>query len=124
MSDQIEDRKAKLEKIRALGVDPYGGRFPGVTSNGELQAAAERLDIAAEQICPGPEAAFRAAGRVALYRAFGNLIFLTVRDRTGEMQFGLSKKMILQGTEGRRDEGTEGTGHEGTEGRGDEGDGG
>jgi hypothetical protein len=33
MSDQITDRKAKLDKIRALGVDPYGGRFTGVTPN-------------------------------------------------------------------------------------------
>ncbi len=97
MSDQIADRKAKLEKIRALGVDPYGGRFTGVTRNAQIRAAAEKMDIADGQVREGTEATFTAAGRVVLHRPFGNLIFLTVRDWTGEIQFGLSKKMVTEG---------------------------
>ena len=111
MSDQIADRIAKLEKIRALGFDPYGERFPALTGEeaaGQLQAptphaqiraAAEKMDIAPEQILETDQATFTAAGRVVLYRAFGNLIFLTVRDRSGELQYGLSKNRI-----GNRDE--------------------
>ena len=34
---------------------------------------------------------------MGLYRAFGNLIFLTVRDRTGELQYALSKKVVSDG---------------------------
>ena len=97
MSDQIADRKAKLEKIRDLGVDPYGGRFVGVTKNAEIRAAAERMEIAEGQVLESDEATFTAAGRIVLYRAFGNLIFITVRDWTGEIQFGLSKKMVTEG---------------------------
>ncbi len=97
MSDQISDRKAKLEKIRDLGVDPYGGRFVGVTKNAEIRAAAERMEIAEGQVLESDEATFTAAGRIVLYRAFGNLIFITVRDWTGEIQFGLSKKMVTEG---------------------------
>ncbi len=94
MSDQISDRRAKLDKIRALGFDPYGGRFPSVTPNGEIREVGERLNIEAGQICELDAARFRAAGRVVLYRDIGSLIFMTVRDRTGELQFGLSKKML------------------------------
>jgi len=94
MSDQITDRKAKLEKIKALGVDPYGGRFTDITANAAIRAAADALNIEAGQICEQPQARFRAAGRVVLFRDIGSLIFMTIRDRTGELQFGLSKKMV------------------------------
>ena len=112
MSDQIADRKIKLEKIRALGVDPYGGRFPDVTRNADIREISEKLDIDAGQILEADKASFRAAGRVVLYRDIGSLIFMTVRDWSGEIQFGLSKKMVEglaleEGTEARRHEGTE-----------------
>ena len=96
MSDQIADRKAKLEKIRALGVDPYGDRFPDTTHTADIRAAAEKLNIEAGQIMDGEQAAFRAAGRVVLHRDIGSLIFMTVRDLGGDLQFGLSKKMVAE----------------------------
>jgi lysyl-tRNA synthetase class 2 len=88
---------AKLEKIRALGVDPYGERFAGVAKNADIRAATGKMDIADGHILEGDEATFSAAGRVVLHRPFGNLVFLTVRDWTGEIQFGLSKKMVTEG---------------------------
>ncbi|MEW6249825.1 MAG: lysine--tRNA ligase [Planctomycetota bacterium] len=94
MSDQISDRRAKVNKIAALGFDPFGGRFTGVTPNNKIRATGESLNIAAGQICDEPSARFRAAGRVVLFRDIGSLLFLTVRDRTGDLQFGLSRKMI------------------------------
>ncbi len=89
MSDQITDRRTKLEKIRALGVDPYGGRFTDVAKNADIRARAEELKIAPGQILDSADAHFRAAGRVVLYRDIGSLIFMTVRDWTGNLQFGL-----------------------------------
>lgn len=108
MSDQIQDRQIKLEKARQLGVDPYGSRFTRVTSNAEIRAAGEALQIEPGQIVepmleigsaqapPTPAAphTFRAAGRVQLLRDTGKLIFLSVRDWTGELQWAISKKMI------------------------------
>jgi lysyl-tRNA synthetase class 2 len=111
MSDQITDRKAKLDKIRALGVDPYGTRFPNVTPHADIRAAAEGLSLEVGQISEEPAARYRAAGRIVLYRDIGSLIFMTVRDRSGELQFGLSRKMIGgaiksdEATEPRSDEG-------------------
>ncbi|MGE0480440.1 MAG: lysine--tRNA ligase [Phycisphaerae bacterium] len=94
MSDQIQDRLAKLEKIRALGVDPYGSRFPGVLANADLRRRGDSLVLDAGQISAAPEAGARAAGRVILLRDTGKLIFMTVRDWSGELQWGLSKKAI------------------------------
>jgi lysyl-tRNA synthetase class 2 len=97
MSDQIQDRLAKLEKLRALGVDPYGQRFTDVTPVRDVTAAAERLAIDSGQVLEGrPDATFRCAGRVVLHRDIGSLIFMTVRDRTGDLQFALSKKTVAE----------------------------
>jgi hypothetical protein len=43
MSDQITDRAAKLEKLRALGIDPYAGRFPNTTAHAEIHAGGSGL---------------------------------------------------------------------------------
>jgi len=94
MSDQIADRRAKLARLRALGIEPYGGRFVGIASNAALRARGEQLEIAAGSVCEDPAAQARAAGRVVLYRDIGSLIFMTIRDWTGDFQLGLSKKMV------------------------------
>ena len=108
MSDQISDRRAKLAKLREMGVDPFGARFDNVVSHAAIRAAAEKLDIAAGQVLELPDACFRAAGRVVLHRDIGSLIFLTVRDRTGDLQYGISKKMLAEGVERLRSQGAEG----------------
>ncbi|QOJ15433.1 MAG: lysine--tRNA ligase [Planctomycetia bacterium] len=118
MSDQqIQDRRSKLDKLRSLGVDPFGSRFTGVISNADIRAAGEALDPGAgvtldrDAKAPnGAAAACRAAGRVVLQRDIGSLIFLTIRDRSGDLQVGLSKKTFERGAEatGSADEGTRG----------------
>lgn len=94
MNEQMQDRVAKLEKIRALGVDPYGSRFAKVTQNGVIRDAGEALGIEPGQVAETPDARYRAAGRVALHRDTGKLIFITVRDWTGDLQWALSKKAV------------------------------
>ncbi|MBN1763988.1 MAG: lysine--tRNA ligase [Sedimentisphaerales bacterium] len=84
--DEYEQaRLAKLEQLRQMGVDPYGGKFSGAEA---LQAIADKYDPNHEdQIVCG-------AGRIILLRDIGKLIFITLRDRTGTLQAGLSKKML------------------------------
>ncbi len=94
MSDQISDRRAKLDKLRSIGLDPYGGRFQNVTRIAEIRAFAEAHELSPGQIAEGPAARFRSAGRVALHRDTGKLIFITVRDWSGELQWALSKKAV------------------------------
>jgi len=93
MSDQYyQDRLAKLRQIEQMGHDPYGARFDGVQAHHAIRARGEALSLAAGTSDETQTA--RAAGRLMLRRTFGKLAFLTVRDSTGDLQYGLSKSRI------------------------------
>ncbi len=93
MADQyFEDRKAKRDQLRALGVDPYGVRFPDVDPLRSVRDRIEACGVAAGEMAEGERA--RVAGRIELHRAFGNLVFLTLQDASGKLQLGLSKKAL------------------------------
>jgi len=89
-----EERLKKLAKLRELGVDPYGGRFDDVESVTGVRGRGEALDID-PGVTPDGERA-RVAGRVVLQRVMGNLVFLTIRDGTGDLQLGLSKRALKE----------------------------
>jgi lysyl-tRNA synthetase class 2 len=85
-ADRFEQqRQETLARIRALGLDPYGARYDNVEPTRSVQG---RFDDEAE----GQRAC--CAGRIVLLRDIGKLIFLTLRDRSGTIQIGLSKKML------------------------------
>jgi lysyl-tRNA synthetase, class II len=89
---QVEDRKTKLEEIRRLGVDPYGQRFEKVQPLAEVRRMGESLNIEPGQHAEG--AIVRVAGRVMLHRPAGKLIFMTIRDGSGDMQIAVSKAAV------------------------------
>ncbi len=80
---------AKLERLRAAGVEPYPVGFPRTATIGALREKYADL---------GPEAATgdRAGvtGRVILNRPTGKLVFATIRDGTGDLQVMLSLDRI------------------------------
>ncbi len=82
-----EDRIRKAEQMRALGVDPYGQRFAGTVS---LCDAREMFDESNPEAHPSA----KVAGRIIFLRDIGSLIFLRLRDSSGELQIGLSKKHL------------------------------
>jgi lysyl-tRNA synthetase class 2 len=88
-NQQYKDRLAKIEKWRALGVDPYGQRVDGIVDT----QAARALHKGAAGPAEGVDRA-RVAGRIVLLRDAGKLIFLTIQDSAGRIQAGLSKKVI------------------------------
>jgi len=85
ISEYEQARREKLGKLAALGVDPYGSRFDGVEGLGAIRG---KYDPANE------EQVVRGAGRVVLLRDIGKLIFLTLRDWTGQVQAGLTGKLL------------------------------
>lgn len=87
MSRILEDRLAKLEKIRSLGIDPYGQRYEGTVALAEARALFDKDR-------PDAYPSARVAGRIMLLRDLGSLIFLTLRDSSGDLQIGLSKREI------------------------------
>lgn len=80
-----QQRQDKLEKYRELGVDPYGGKFEGVEAAESIKG--RFVDDQEGQVAC-------AAGRIVLLRDIGKLIFITLRDSSGTIQIGLSKKML------------------------------
>lgn len=93
MTDQVsiatnkfeQQRREKLRKIKEFNVDPYGGRFEGV-------GFAE--DVKAGYVDDKEGQAACCAGRIVLLRDIGKLIFITLRDSSGTIQLGLSKKLL------------------------------
>ena len=82
-----QQRTAKLDKLRDLGVDPYGCRIDGV----ELSC-----DIRSRYIEEAEGQQAKAAGRIVLLRDIGKLIFITLRDSTGSIQIGFNKKRLIE----------------------------
>ena len=77
MSDVLEEqRREKLERLRALGVAPYGARLDGAVPLAELVGRFEALE----------GRAVLGAGRIGAMRSFGKAAFLDLRDRTGKVQ--------------------------------------
>ena len=87
-SHLITQRIKKRDALLALGIDPYGARFPDVSSIETVREAAKPLAIAEGQ---RSDLRARVAGRISLLRLMGKLAFITLRDETGTIQLGLSK---------------------------------
>jgi lysyl-tRNA synthetase class 2 len=88
--DKFEsDRREKLQRIEAIGHDPWGRRFDGNRPIAELRAQCEAAEYS------GPEGpAVRVAGRIMGSRDMGKARFLDVQDRTGRMQVFIGRKQI------------------------------
>ena len=83
-----QDRLKKLEKIRQLGLDPYGGRYD----------SAEEIAAVLARFKEGDESQRAdAAGRIVLMRSMGKLIFAHIRDQSGQMQIALRKGKGAEG---------------------------
>lgn len=82
------ERREKLQKLRELGVDPFGGRTAGLTPLAQIKA-----QYTAEMgHDTGP--VVKGAGRIMLKRDMGKLSFLTLRDESGDLQVAFDKKRL------------------------------
>jgi lysyl-tRNA synthetase class 2 len=85
MSQFERQRREKLSRIRELGIDPYGGRYEGAEPAADIKGRFRDGDESQQAKC---------AGRIVLLRDIGSLIFMTLRDWSGTIQTGLSKKLL------------------------------
>ncbi len=90
----MSQRLKKRDALIGMGVDPYGGRFADVQSTADVRRKADGLNL---QSGIRSEMPARAAGRIVLLRLMGKLAFLTIRDATGTLQFGVSQSEIGEG---------------------------
>ena len=77
----IADRRAKLERLRAEGIDPFPHEYAGVVP---IATVHERHD----GLAPGAETedSYRVAGRLTARREAGKAAFLDLVDRSGRIQ--------------------------------------
>jgi len=91
-------RRDKLRRIQELGFDPWGGRFDNYQAIGQIRAreseivAEPNADPAGTPELHGPKV--RAAGRIVLQRKTGKLVFLNIRDWTGQIQLFIGQKQV------------------------------
>jgi len=94
-ADLVAARRQKLRFLRdELGVDPYGGRVDGIATLADARAAFD--EDAHEAHDADPEGEDRrprmlVSGRVMQHRDMGKLVFMTLRDHTGDLQVSVSK---------------------------------
>jgi lysyl-tRNA synthetase class 2 len=84
-SEYEAQRRKKADALRAMGLDPFGRRFPDAISAAE---ARRRFEAAGE----GTPA--RVAGRLMGMREFGKLVFSDLVDWTGRIQVAFSRKTL------------------------------
>ncbi len=75
-------RRQKLAQLRELGVDPFGGPFPGTESTAEIRARWEE------------GRRVRLAGRMVSHRDMGKSQFLHLQDRSGRLQIYVQKPAL------------------------------
>ena len=80
-----QQRRQRLKQLQDLGIDPYGSRCDDLEPAQTVKDRFQDGDDTQRAKC---------AGRIVLLRDIGKLIFLTLRDRSGTIQIGLSKKML------------------------------
>jgi lysyl-tRNA synthetase class 2 len=85
----LDDRRAKLESLRADGIDPFPHAFPGVVPLARVKEEHEGLE-------PGEEtdARYRVAGRIAARRGHGATAFLDLVDRSGRIQLHARRDLL------------------------------
>jgi len=90
-SDQIFQRKKKLETLQTGGVDPYGGRFPGSESILDLL---EKNSSTPAEALEQSKREHTLAGRIMGLRRFGKAAFAHLQDRGGRIQVYFKKDVL------------------------------
>lgn len=82
MEDELlAQRREKLDRLRADGIDPFPHAYPGVETIASVRAAHAGLADGEET-----EISHRVAGRLAARRGQGKMAFLDLVDRSGRIQ--------------------------------------
>ncbi len=85
-NDQVEARLVKLEKFRAMGVNPYPYKFDVTHNSQELVEQKESLNDS--------ETVIRFAGRVVRYNRKGKMCFMHLKDQFGRMQAVAARNLV------------------------------
>jgi lysyl-tRNA synthetase, class II len=85
----VDDRRAKLERLREQGIDPFPHEFDGVTPIADVHEAHDGLAAGEET-----DSSYRIAGRMTARRGHGGAAFLDVVDRSGKLQVHAKRDVL------------------------------
>jgi lysyl-tRNA synthetase, class II len=85
----MDDRREKLERLRADGIDPFPHVFEGVVATERVRAENGDLEPGAET-----DRRYRVAGRIAARRGQGKMAFIDLDDRAGRIQLQAKKDVL------------------------------
>ena len=77
------ERRAKADRLREEGIDPFPRAFPDRTPIAEILGAHDPAELGEGE---HPEVSYRVAGRITGQRGHGTTLFLDVRDVSGTIQ--------------------------------------
>jgi lysyl-tRNA synthetase, class II len=85
----VDDRRAKLERLREQGIDPFPHEYDGVVAVEEVHAKHDDLEAGEET-----EDSYRIAGRMTGRRGHGGAAFIDVVDRSGKLQVQAKRDVL------------------------------
>lgn len=88
LNDQEIIRREKLDKIRELGISPFGQRFAWDHHVADIRANGAALEESQEHL--------RIAGRIMIIRGHGKAAFAVFRDKTGDIQLYFRKDQLTE----------------------------
>jgi len=91
INDLIEQRIKKLNDLKELHLDPYGGKFEPESTTAYLKAT---FVSASKEELETNSASTSAAGRMISMRDFGKGCFATIQDATDKIQVFFSKGVL------------------------------
>jgi lysyl-tRNA synthetase class 2 len=91
-SELLAARRAKLERLRSDGIEPFPHAYPGVVAVSAVHAAHADLPAGEDS-----QERYRVAGRLHARRGQGKMAFLDLDDRSGRLQ--LQAKVDVLGEE-------------------------
>jgi lysyl-tRNA synthetase class 2 len=87
-SEYERERREKLQRLRELGVDPYGQRTADIAPLSDIR------NMFKSEMGHDAGPVVKGAGRIMLKRDMGKLSFLTLRDDSGDLQVALDKRRV------------------------------
>jgi lysyl-tRNA synthetase, class II len=94
-------RRAKVERLREAGINPYPHSFEGRTHVEEILAAHDPAELGEGE---HEQFSYRVMGRVTGKRGHGKVVFLDVRDITGQVQAVARRDLLDDAAFGRIEE--------------------
>jgi lysyl-tRNA synthetase, class II len=89
VSDLLAERRAKLERLRAAGIEPFPHEFPHRTEIAEVRAAHQGLAAGEET-----DSRYRVGGRIAARRGHGRAAFIDIADGSGRIQLHAREDLL------------------------------